>query len=92
MKAAWGLVGYPIWGRSHLVDSLAIYSRNQQEIIFKEKKENEVWVEWETTLKAWFKLNKYDDFARTLKLLNIPPHYVFNKSNKILIKKKIIKK
>ena len=87
MEAAWRLQTFPITGRSHTVIHLAVYTENEQKLIFIENKEQDALNKWETTLTAWLKLNKIDEFARKIKYVNIPKYYVYNLKTKLWIKR-----
>ena len=87
MIAAWRLQTFPITGRSHTVIHLAVHTENQQKLIFIENKEQDALNKWETTLTAWLKLNKFDEFARKIKYVNIPKYYVYNWEIKLWVKR-----
>ena len=77
MEAAWRLQKFPLCGRSHKVERLSVHTENQQKIIFHENNVAGALNKWETTLTAWFNLNKKDDFAKKIKYANIPQYYTF---------------
>lgn len=82
-EAAWRILELPMSGRSHAVQRLAIHTQNQQNIIFEEFKEDEIIDKNNnTTLTAWFELNKNDKEARNIKYENIPKFYSFNNQEK----------
>ena len=80
MEAAWRLETFPLCGRSHTVIHLAVHTENQQKIVFEENKELQALRNRETTLTAWFKLNKIDKFAKNIKYVEIPRYYGFTNS------------
>ena len=80
MEAAWRLETFPLCGRSHTVIHLAVHTENQQKIVFEENKELQALRNRETTLTAWFKLNKIDKFAKNIKYVEIPRYYRFTNS------------
>ena len=77
MEAAWRIQEIPLHGRSHAVILLV----NQQKIIFEKDNERNALLNYETTLSAWFKLNKTDVHAKQYKYINIPEHYTFDKTS-----------
>ena len=77
MEAAWRLQSFPLCGRNHTVERLSVHTENQQKIIFDENNIEESLNNSETTLTAWFKLNKVDDFATKIKYANIPKYFKF---------------
>lgn len=82
MEAAWRLQKFPICGRSHGVINLAVHTENQQKIVFEEKQESKALNKWKTTLTAWLDLNNVDEFAKSIKYVNIPKYYSFNYQTK----------
>lgn len=80
MEAAWRLQEFPLCGRSHTVTRLAIHTENQQNIIFEENKEVDALKNKETTLTAWFILNKVDNFAKILSMLIYPNIMIKNQN------------
>ncbi|XP_031778423.1 uncharacterized protein LOC116416077 [Nasonia vitripennis] len=87
MEAAWRLQGYPLCGKIPAVERLGIHTKDQQHIVYEENKELQALNNKETTLTAWFKLNKIDDFAKTLKYVELTEYYRFNKKSKSWIKR-----
>ncbi|XP_058807357.1 uncharacterized protein LOC131673409 [Phymastichus coffea] len=85
MESAWMLCGLPLCDRSHSVERLAVHTENQQKIVFEETKEIEALSKFETTLTAWFELNKNNDFARKIEYVNIVKY--FNFKDKKLVKR-----
>ena len=79
MEAAWRLQKFPLCGRSHKVERLSVHTEYQQKIIFDETNVGRALDKCETTLTAWFKLNKKDDFAKKINYANIPQYYTFEK-------------
>ncbi|XP_058807160.1 uncharacterized protein LOC131673286 [Phymastichus coffea] len=59
------------------IESVVTASQNQQKIVFEETKEIEALSKFETTLTAWFELNKNNDFARKIKYVNIAKYFNF---------------
>lgn len=82
MEAAWRIEELPLSDRSHPIDRLAVHTENQQQIIFEENKEENALKKSETTLTAWFKLNKTDKDARHFFYINIPQNYLFDLKKK----------
>ena len=76
-EAAWRIEGFPLFSRSHPVTKLSVHTENQQKLIFEEDHEGESLKNNETTLTAWFELNKNDEFARKIHYVNIPEYYIF---------------
>ena len=65
---------------SHTVQRMAVHLEDQQTIYFEEGKEKEAVIKAQnsdTTLTAWFKLNKEDESAKKLLYHEIPNHYSF---------------
>jgi hypothetical protein len=83
MEVAWRIERFPLCGKSHHVERLAVHTENQQKLTFMEKKEDAALKKWKTTLIAWFELNKTDTYAKNIKYINIPEHYTFDMKNKI---------
>ena len=75
-EAAWRIEGFPLCGRSHAVTKLSVHTENQQKLIFEENHEEDSLKNWETSLTAWFDLNKNDEFARKIHYVNIPQYYI----------------
>lgn len=87
MEAAWRLQEFPICEKSHFVVRLPVHTENQQKIVFEENKETVALQNSETHLTAWFNLNKNDEYAKKIKYVNIPNHYVFNYKTKSWVKR-----
>ena len=92
MEVAWHIEGLPLSDRSHLIVRLAVHTENPQQIIFEENKEENALMNNETTLTAWFKLNKKDENARQFIHGNIPKNYLFDLKTKKWIKRRIFSK
>ena len=75
-EAAWRIEGFPLCGQSHTVTKLSVHTENQQKLIFEENHEEDSLKNWETSLTAWFDLNKNDEFARKIHYVNIPQYYI----------------
>lgn len=82
MEAAWRILKFPLCGRSHTIVRLAVHTENQQILPFIEKNEKKALENWETTLTAWFDLNKRDLRAKNYTYSEIPKHYNWDKTNK----------
>ena len=89
MEAAWRIVELPLHGIRPNVYRLAVHTKNQQSIIFEEgKEENAVnYKNHDTTLTAWFDLNKKDINAKKVLYCNIPQYYFFDDSKKWIKRK-----
>ena len=84
IEVACRILELPMSGRSHAVYWLAIHTENQQGIIFEEYKvENILSKNNNTTLTAYFELNKIDKKARNMKYVNIPTKYYFEEKFKV---------
>ena len=68
---------FPLCGRSHKVERSSVHTENQQKIIIDENNVAGALNKWETTLTAWFNLNKKDDFAKKIKYTNRSQYYTF---------------
>ncbi|XP_031781116.1 uncharacterized protein LOC103318084 [Nasonia vitripennis] len=79
MEGAWRLQGYPLCGKITAVERLGIHTKDQQHIVYEENKELQALNNKETTLTAWFKLNKIDDFAKTQISEKIQGNTIWNK-------------
>ena len=77
MEAAWRKQKFPLCGRSHKVENLSVHTENQQKIIFDENNVAGALNKCESTLTAWFNINKKDDSAKKIKYANIPQYYTF---------------
>ena len=63
MEVAWRIQELPICERSHAIIKLAVHLENQHNVVFSEDNIDLENLNKETTLTAWFKLNKIDTFA-----------------------------
>ena len=84
MEASWRIEELPLHGIRPNVYRLAVHTENQQSIIFEEGKEESALncKNNNTTLTAWFELNKTDENARKYLYCNIPQYYCFGDSKK----------
>jgi hypothetical protein len=80
-------------GNMHTVVTLQIHEPGEQRIYFNEGDEDRVVEEStnkHTMLTAWFALNSQHPEARTLLYTEVGEQYVWNKSNRIWTKRKVI--
>ena len=77
--AHWRTMEYKIQDRFPAVTSLAIHTEGQQNIVFREGQAKEALAAAkDTTLLAFFKLNRSDPEARQYLYMEIPEHYTWN--------------
>ncbi|CAF4480814.1 unnamed protein product [Rotaria socialis] len=84
-EAVWRLFEFPLHDKSHSIIRLAIHLPNMQPVYFAEGNELEALnraTEKDTTLIAWFKLNRDNLVARRYLYHDIPNHFVFDRENK----------
>jgi hypothetical protein len=87
-EAAWRIFEYPLTEKSHAIYRLAVHVENGQNIVYEPGKESEaIESRKETTLTAWFNLNKNDLNAHKYFYLEIPNYYIFKNSK--WVKRKI---
>ena len=84
-EADWRLRATLITDCSHVIVRLPVHLPLQQMVYFMEGEEEEALRSAEdrhSQLQAWFQLNRIDSFARSLKYVDIPVHYVWNNSER----------
>ena len=84
-EAAWRLLEFPLLGRSHHVERLAVHLPNNQSLVFRKGDEQKIAstaATTNTTLTAWFKLNQKDATAKQWLYSEIPEHYTWDLKNK----------
>lgn len=81
-EAAWRLEEFSICGRSHAVVRLQVHTKNQQYLIFKDNNKTQALNNIDTTLTAWFKLNKKNKLAKSLNYIDIPTYFSYSKVTK----------
>ena len=78
------LFEFPMRSRSHAVIRLALHLPLEQKILFTPGNEKSILNKNNnTTLTAWFDLNKHNITARQYTYVEIPEHFVYNSTNKI---------
>ena len=88
-EACWRIMGFNIHGRDPSVQRLAVHEENMQTITFNEARLEEAIANVkDTTLTAWFKLNKSDSAARKIKYHEILDYYVWNIPNHFWMQRK----
>lgn len=88
-EACYRLLEFDMHSRSHNIIHLAVHLPLEQNIYFHHGKENEALTNSnETTLTAWFDLNKNNPEARKYKYCDIPKHYRFCNKTKSWLKRK----
>jgi hypothetical protein len=75
-EAAWRLFEFPLHDKSHSIIRPAVHLPNMQPVYFAEGNEKD------TTLTAWFKLNRDNPNARIYHYHDIPNHFVFDRDDK----------
>lgn len=79
-EAMYRIFEFSISEMSHVIYRLAVHNENEQNVYFKEGSEEQFLNKnVDTTLTAWFKLNKNDSEARNLLYTEIARQYVFDK-------------
>ncbi|TKR59316.1 hypothetical protein L596_029006 [Steinernema carpocapsae] len=85
-EAAWRILKYDMQDKSHHVERLAVHLEGEQLVYFRENNHDERVIqraqEAETTLTAWFELNRVDPEARQISYCDIPKFYTWNKKDK----------
>ncbi|GBM78260.1 hypothetical protein AVEN_245196-1 [Araneus ventricosus] len=66
--------------KSHIVVQLAVHLTDQQAIVYQDEQEEEAVARRQTTLTAWFELNKNDRDSHNYLYTDIPHYYTFNKN------------
>ena len=77
-EAAYRLFEFPMQGKSHSVQKLALHLPDKQSVYFMKGEEVaavEKALELDTQLTAWFSLNSNDNYARQFLYAEIPLHY-----------------
>ena len=92
-EAMYRLYEYKLNEMSHCIYRLAVHLENEQQVYFNEENIASLNTKkFETTLTAWFNLNKHDVNARNYLYTEIPFHYVFHKDSKQWCVRKKLKK
>jgi len=82
-EAVWRILGFPIHERHPTVQQLAVHLENGQRVYFTEENiQHRAQVPSDTTLTAFFKLCRDDDFARTLLYSQLPAFYTWETTGK----------
>ena len=77
----WRICAFDVHGREPSIQCLAVHEENSQIITFNERNPGAALSNpQDTTLLAWFKLNKSDPEAVNYKYHEIPEHYVWNQN------------
>ncbi|GBM18222.1 hypothetical protein AVEN_38994-1 [Araneus ventricosus] len=82
-EAMWSLNEFNLLEKFHTVVRLAVHLPDQQAIVYQDGQEEEVVARAatrQTTLTAWFELNKNDQDFHNYLYSDIPHYYTFNKS------------
>ncbi|GBM54045.1 hypothetical protein AVEN_220606-1 [Araneus ventricosus] len=82
-EAMWRLNEFNLSEKSHTVVRLAVHLPDQQAIVYQNGQEEEAVARAatrQTTLTAWFQLNKNDQDSHNYLYTDIPHYYTFNKS------------
>ncbi|GBO09561.1 hypothetical protein AVEN_233058-1 [Araneus ventricosus] len=82
-EAMWRLNEFSLSERSHTVVRLTVHLRDQQAIVYQDGQEEGAVAKVatrQTTLTAWFKLNKNDQDCHNYLYTDIPHYYTFNKN------------
>ncbi|GBM89553.1 hypothetical protein AVEN_259331-1 [Araneus ventricosus] len=88
-EAAWRIFGFPIHERHSTVIYLDMHLENGQRIYFSEDNlQCRLANLPNTTLTGFFELCKNDNFAKTLLYCNVPKFYTWDKSKKVLNRRK----
>ena len=80
-EAAWRLLEFPLSGRSHHVERLAVHLPGQQGVTFQKGGEVAALEAADgkaTSLTAWFALNRREEEARQWLYAEVPEHYTWN--------------
>ena len=78
----WKICSFDTHGRDPSIQRLAVHEENTQMVMFNEENPEEaVSIPKDTTLFAWFKLNKIDPSAKGLMYHEIPEHYVWKQNH-----------
>ncbi|GBM85357.1 hypothetical protein AVEN_91062-1, partial [Araneus ventricosus] len=83
-EAMWRLNEFNLSEKSHTVARLAVHFPDQQAIVYQYGQEEEAVARVatkQTTLTAWFELNKNDQDSHNYLYTDIPHYYTFNKSD-----------
>lgn len=83
-EAIWRLMENPLHDQSHTITKLAVHLENEQQVLFTERNLQQnvnKATSKDTTLTAWFKLNKNDPAAREILYPDIPTKYTFTKEH-----------
>jgi hypothetical protein len=81
-EACWRLFGYPLSGLSHNVQRLSVHLEDMHSVLFQEGDEREAVraaKNKDTTLTAWFALNRKSAKFREVKYIDLPTHCVWDK-------------
>jgi hypothetical protein len=81
-EASWRLFEFPLHDKSHSIIRLAVHLPNLQPVYFSEGNEQNALqraATKDTTLTAWFQLNRQDPDARQYLYHDIPQHFVFDR-------------
>ena len=82
-EAVWRILGFCLQEKSHAIIKLAVHLENEQLVYFTEGAEGNSLDETpDTTLTAWFKLNEDFPEARDKLYIDLPEHYVYDRSKK----------
>ncbi|GBN15496.1 hypothetical protein AVEN_64870-1 [Araneus ventricosus] len=82
-EAMWRLNEFNLSEKSHTVVRLAVHLPDQHDIVYQDGQEEEAVARaatGQTTLTAWFELNKNDQNSNNYLYTDIPHYYTFNKS------------
>lgn len=88
-EAMYRLLEFKLYDHSHVIYRLAVHLENEQLVYFKQGSENKLLdSNVNTTLTAWFELNKIDSSSRKLLYIEIPNYYVYDKKTKLWTQRK----
>ena len=85
-EAVWRLLEFPLHDKSHSIVRLAVHLQNMRLVYFSEGDELDALdraATKDTTLTAWFKLNRDCSDARVYLYHDIPNHFVFDRDYKM---------
>ena len=78
-EGCWRIMGFDVHGREPSIQRLAVHEENMQVVTFNEQTpEQAISNVKDSTLIAWFNLNKCDPNAQKFKYHEIPEYYVWN--------------
>ncbi|RWS25337.1 uncharacterized protein B4U80_04936 [Leptotrombidium deliense] len=88
-ECAWRIFELPLHGRSHAVERLPVHLPGSNRVLFEEGQEQEaVTKNCDTKLTAFFKLNKMDENANSIRYEDIPSYYCWINASKQWQKRK----